>query len=96
MLFHECEFDDFNLIPSTDTNSFSFNNYYRKQNFTDRVVYNGNASFFLEPMEATSVGCMDHIQRISWEIWNNNMDVNLANDLYIQKMKNFQLNLMSY
>lgn len=48
-------FKKYNLTPSTKTNTFSFNNYYRKENFTDRVSYNGNASFFLEPLEATSI-----------------------------------------
>ena len=48
-------FKQFNLTPSSKTNSFSFDNYFRKQNFYDRVAYNGNASFFLEPLEATSI-----------------------------------------
>ena len=53
-------FKQFNLTPSLDLNSFSFNNYYRKENFTDRVSYNGNASFFLEPIEATSINTILH------------------------------------
>ena len=55
-------FSQFNLIPSEQTNSFSFKNYYRRKNFQDRVVYSGNASFFLEPLEATSIYCMGKIQ----------------------------------
>lgn len=47
-------FKQFGLEPSEDTNSLTFNSYYRKNNFQDRVVYNGNASFFVEPLEATS------------------------------------------
>ena len=43
------------LPYSEKQNNFEFKNYYRKQNYTDRVCYNGNASFFLEPLEATSV-----------------------------------------
>jgi len=31
-----------------------FDNYYRKENFKSNYVYNGNASFFMEPLEATS------------------------------------------
>lgn len=31
-----------------------FSNYYRKENFKSNYVYNGNASFFMEPLEATS------------------------------------------
>ncbi len=65
-------FKQFNLTPSDNTNSFHFNNYYRKQNYSDdgRIAYNGNASFFLEPMEATSITRMDNINRVSWDIWN--------------------------
>lgn len=40
--------------PAAD-NSFSFKNYYRQLNFNGNVAYNGNASFFLEPLEATSI-----------------------------------------
>jgi hypothetical protein len=52
----ESVFQKYGLTPSEKTNSFSFNNYYRKVNFHDNVVYNGNASFFLEPLEATTLG----------------------------------------
>ena len=51
-------FKQFNLTPSNKSNSFSFNNYSKKQNFTERVTYNGNSSFFLEPLEATSIETM--------------------------------------
>tara|TARA_Y100001936_G_C16054169_1_gene659837 strand:+ start:685 stop:1926 length:1242 start_codon:yes stop_codon:yes gene_type:complete len=39
-------------------NNIEFNNYYRKKFFDGKVVYNGNAGFFLEPMEATSIDTM--------------------------------------
>jgi len=51
-------FKDFNLTPSTDTNSLYFNNYFKKENHTPRVTFNGNSSFFLEPLEANSIGLM--------------------------------------
>ena len=54
-------FSDYNLSPSEATNSFGFNNYSRKVNFTDRVTYNGNASFFLEPLEALTFGMANAI-----------------------------------
>ena len=47
-------FSQFNLIPSSETNSLTFKNYHRKVNYTERISYNGIASFFLEPLEATS------------------------------------------
>ena len=46
--------NEHNLIANSG-NSLNFSNYYRKQNFTESVSYNGNASFFLEPLEATSL-----------------------------------------
>ncbi len=49
-------FSDYGLTPSDTTNSFSFNNYYKKKNFNERGCTNGNASFFLEPLEAMTFG----------------------------------------
>lgn len=48
-------FQQWDLTPSTDTNSFHYDNYYKKTPVDGRVVYNGNSCFFLEPMEATSI-----------------------------------------
>lgn len=62
-------FSAYNLNPSTDTNTFEFGNYYRKKNFDNRVVYNGNASFFLEPLEATSIHFMQTVQQLSLNHW---------------------------
>jgi hypothetical protein len=75
-------FDRFNLAPSEDTNTFTFGNYFRKKNFDGHIAYNGNASFFLEPLEATSVGVMDQIQRSSWDLWHGNISEDSANQTY--------------
>jgi hypothetical protein len=45
---------EYNLQADSGNYMF-FENYYRKQNFNKKVSYNGNASFFLEPLEATSL-----------------------------------------
>ena len=45
---------DYNLMAK-EGNIMSFENFYRKTNFSKNLVYNGNASFFLEPLEATSL-----------------------------------------
>ena len=66
-------FEQYDLTPSDNTNYLEFENYYRKQNYTDRVVYNGNTSFFLEPLEATSIYLMHVIQRGAFDLWNGNM-----------------------
>ena len=62
-------FDQYGLTPSETTNSFTFNNYYRKQNFYGRVAFNGNASFFLEPLEATSIACMNVVNVMAHRHW---------------------------
>lgn len=81
-------FKEFNLEPSDTTNSFSFGNYYRKRNFQDhRVAYNGNASFFLEPLEATSINTIEWTNRLAYDVWVDNhspIDVSLR---YIKKLR---------
>ena len=47
-------FDQFNLTPSDEVQNIPFTSFRRKENFTSRVAYTGNASFFLEPLESTS------------------------------------------
>jgi hypothetical protein len=83
----EYMFKTYNLTPSTTTNTFSFNSYYRKENFTERVAYNGNASFFLEPMEATSITVMDAIQRWAFDMWVSDRPVDEVNKCYETYMK---------
>jgi len=85
-------FKQYNLIPSEHTNSFNFKNYYRKQNFNGRVAYNGNASFFLEPLEATSIVTMDLINRYSFDLWNNTVEN--ANYIYITIIKEIESMIM--
>jgi len=72
-------FAEYNLTPSQDTNTFNFNSYYRDQNFTDRVIYSGNNSFFLEPMEATSISTMDWVQRKAFDVWFCGQPCEMAN-----------------
>jgi len=68
-------FDDYKLNPSDRTQHLTFESYYRKQNFTPKVVYNGNASFFLEPLEATSTGMAISVMRKAWDLWNGNLTI---------------------
>ena len=86
-------FEEYNLTPSTDHNTFTFGNYYRKKNFDGRVAYNGNASFFLEPLEATSIHMMDNIQRLALVNWTspNSLNVNLE---YTKSIKEIETMIM--
>ena len=74
----------------TDAKHIKFDNYYRKQNYTDRVFYNGNASFFLEPMEATSLTTVDRINRNIFDIINYGVSIDTANQSYIDWFKECQ------
>lgn len=83
-------FEQFKLTPSQDTNFLRFNNYYRKQNSTGRCFYNGNASFFLEPLEATSISFMNQITKTAHEHWYNKKTLEVANDEYLQSIKHIE------
>lgn len=83
-------FKQFNLTPSQDTNHLKFGNYYRKENFTDRVGFSGNASFFLEPLEATSIGLMDTVNNLSCDVFSKKMRVEEANKYYQRRIKDIE------
>lgn len=87
--------DQYNLVESY-TNSFSFNNYYRKENFSSdgRIAYNGNNSFFLEPLEATSIQMIDYVQRMAYDIWHKNIQIDFANSRYHKLIKQIENMIM--
>lgn len=87
-------FKKYNLTPSDKVNNLNFNNYYRKQNYTNKVSYNGNSSFFLEPLEATSTGMMDTINRNFCNIVYNNKSIESANFTYHKNMVDTQRMIM--
>lgn len=90
----EIIFKNYNLTPSKNPKLLSFKNYYRKENFTDRIFYNGNSSFFLEPLEATSTGTMNTINRNIYDIIYNNLSVNQANKSYNYNFIGLQLMIL--
>lgn len=87
-------FEYLKVIPSDRTQSFDFKNYYRKKNFTDRIAYNGNSSFFLEPLEATSIWTMNFIQSTAYDVWVNNKPIDQANFEYSKNLKEIENCLM--
>ena len=89
-------FDKYDLIPSDKTNSFSFGNYTRKKNYNGNIVYNGNASFFLEPIEATSIDVMDLIQRGCYDLWNGVIDEDVANNSYKEFLTQIEVIIMMH
>ena len=83
-------FNDYGLIPSDVTNLLTFKNYYRKQNISGRVCYNGNASFFLEPLEATSIAFMDMVYRDAFSVWTGIKSEADANDNYLRTIREIE------
>jgi len=84
-------FSEYKLTPSDMTNAFSFSNYIRKVNFTERVSYNGNASFFLEPMEATSFVCADYVNRTLYDYLFFNRKLDDCNNFFTNFLKDIEL-----
>ena len=66
----ELEFSS-KLEEIVNENKINFNNYLRKENFIGNTVYNGNASFFLEPLEATSTTLIHEINRHALTLWDH-------------------------
>ena len=74
--------NEFKLKPYLKRN-INFFNYSRKINFTDRVCYNGNASFFLEPLEATSTSTADFVNRLLFDyLFTKNKSLQYVNEEY--------------
>lgn len=74
--------EEYNLISIDKTQYLEFENYYRKQNYTNRIAHNGNSSFFLEPLEATSIALTTYIQRQALDVWNKTAEVEESNAEY--------------
>ena len=47
----------------------SFGNYKKKTNFSERIAYNGNKSFFVDPMEATSTTMALGVNVLARDMW---------------------------
>ena len=88
--------DQYQLKPEGSPNKLEFSNYYRKENYEDngRIIHSGNSSFFLEPLEATSVGTMDHIQRVAFDVWSGTTSHQVANFQYTQLLERTELVIM--
>lgn len=85
-------FEAYNLIPSENTSAFSFKNYFRKINYTERVTFNGNASFFLEPMEAQSFVAVDRINRFLFDyLIHQKISLTEANKIFLLILSQMEL-----
>lgn len=91
-------FAKYGVRPSGQANNLTFNNYYRKNNYQDggRIVHSGNASFFLEPLEATSITVMNHIQSSAFDIWRGKKSAALANSEYLRLLHEIEFMIMMH
>jgi hypothetical protein len=81
---------EFDLKPST-VRKLNFNNYFRKINFGEKVSYNGNASFFLEPLEATSTATSVVVNDMATEIWSEKtLSIEQANRFYYNELTSIE------
>ena len=85
-------FTEYQVTPKTDGRLLNFNSYVRKKNFDGRVIYNGNASFFMEPIEATSTQFMYDIMLLTGRyIMDKSLteeEVNIMYHKYVSSHKN--------
>lgn len=72
-------FEQFKLTPSDNTNHINFKNYSKKAPIGNRVTWNGNQAFFLEPLEATSLSTSQSISRMSYSSWFEGRPVEQSN-----------------
>lgn len=82
-------FQQYNLNPSNTVNHLNFQSYYKTNNFNGKVVYNGNNSFFIEPLEATSIGfsIVNTLEAIEyWE--DEDKTYKYFQDFYIENISN--------
>lgn len=89
-------FKDYNLTPSDQTINFNVIQYYRKQNFSNKVIYNGNASFFIDPMEATAVGLSTQINRWAWDLWHGNLSIEQCQEFYENEIESITLMILMH
>lgn len=89
-------FSDFGLTPSEETSSFGFNNYSKNRNFTGRVASNGNASFFLEPLEAMSFSMANNIVENAMNCIQGIMSTEQANIEYIGLVRSVERIIMMH
>ena len=81
---------DLGLEP-TSNRTLYFSNYRRSVNFTSNRSFNGNASFFLEPMEATSTTLAMHVNQMTLNAWLDGQEaVDEMNKNYAEAVEDVQ------
>jgi len=91
-------FEKYGLNPSKKTTSLKFKNYYKKNNYekNGRLIHSGNSSFFLEPLEATSIAAMSKIQEEALFVWSGNKKFDQSNQEYLEHMHQTEFIIMMH
>lgn len=66
-----------------DNIEYKFKSFYSKNLVNGRIIKNGNRSVFFEPMFANSLWLYDQVNRIAWDIIQEKVSENIANDYFI-------------
>lgn len=74
--------------------TFSYKNYSRKNNFTDQMSYIGNSSYFLEPLEATSLFHAGRVIHLIHDVLDKNFNTTYAQKIYDEDFKRSQVMIM--
>jgi hypothetical protein len=77
---------EYDLTSSNETISLDFKNYKKRKNFNHKVAFNGTASFFFEPLEASSLACAEIVNGIALDVWSGKMSASQANAEYEELM----------
>lgn len=83
-------FEEYNLTPQETALNLNFKNYSRTKNYDGRICYNGNASFFLEPLEASSLATSSFVNRQTWDLWAGNITEEQANKNYVEELNSVE------
>lgn len=87
-------FERFKATPSDKTWNLNFKSYWKKENIVNNVISSGNSSFFLEPLEATSLSFIGTLNEIADEHIRGNTTLEEANNEYINEIKKIETIIM--
>jgi hypothetical protein len=82
--------EEYTLQKPSKEIMLSFNSYYRQNNFDKKIVYSGNASFFVEPLEATSLGASIAICNYALLYWSGAISNHQAQFMYEKEIKDIE------
>lgn len=89
-------FKEYNIEPNEKITKIDFESFYRKNNFNNKIVYNGNASFFIEPLEATGFSLSLYIMELSLQLWNGQLTEEECQEYYEREVQEIALMILMH